>query len=156
VLVLLADLLHLRLDRLHLELRIHLLHERLEQDGAQREEQEDDAEHPGEGAVRAEEGPEDLVPDPHDPGNRVVDVVQGPEVERHAADLPIIGSPATDGGASGGQSVPTPRCSAAKTVVELPAASRRSPSPECRSAPSRATSSAWSSCRWNSSPLAGT
>src|SRR6185369_10865943 len=114
----------------------------------------------GEGAVGAKERSEDLVPDPHDPGDRVIDVVQGPEVERHAADLPLIGCLAAVGGAS--RSVPAERCSAGPTVEELPEASPRSRWPtgscspeyslaELREAgsPSKiCTSEATATCRW--------
>ena len=88
VLVLLADLAHLRLQFLHPQRRVHLLHEGLEQDRAQGEHQEHHRQHPGPGVVGAEEQPEHLVPDPQNPGDRVVDVVQREEVEAHSVPFP--------------------------------------------------------------------
>jgi hypothetical protein len=74
--VLLADLRDLRLELLHPPHRPHLVDERLVQDRPQREDQEHHRQRPGDAVVRSEEETEDLVPDPEDERDRVVDEVQ--------------------------------------------------------------------------------
>ncbi|GAA3158083.1 hypothetical protein GCM10020255_039810 [Rhodococcus baikonurensis] len=74
--ILLLQCLDLRLQFLHLAGRADLLHERLVQNRTQGEHQEHHGKRPGYSVVRAENEPEDLVPDPQNRGYRIVDEIE--------------------------------------------------------------------------------
>ena len=74
--ILLLQCLDLWLQFLHLTRRADLLHERLVQNRTQGEHQEHHGKRPGYSVVRAENEPEDLVPDPQNRGYRIVDEIE--------------------------------------------------------------------------------
>ena len=79
--VLLLHSLDLGLQLLHFAGGPDLLHERLIEHGPQGEHQEHHRQRPGEEVVGPQESTKQLVPKPHDPGDRVVDVVEAEPVK---------------------------------------------------------------------------